>query len=131
MEPGRLLGLCRVLWPRRTKKHSAARRFSESATPTRRHLQSLQRRRARLSSTSFKTATDSITTIALEATFQVLPIYLRLSHHVPALQAFGGPAILLVWLYVMANVIVFGAEVNWWLAHRRRPSVPEEAAGLA
>ena len=38
----------------------------------------------------------------------------------PRSQAFGGPALLLVWLYVMANVIVFGAEVNWWLAARRR-----------
>ena len=30
------------------------------------------------------------------------------------LQAVGGPELLLIWLYVMANVIVFGAEVNWW-----------------
>ncbi len=59
-----------------------------------------------------------IATVALEATFQVLPVYLRLSKHVPALQALGGPAILLVWLYVMANVIVFGAEVNWWRSRR-------------
>jgi membrane protein len=58
-------------------------------------------------------------TVALEATFQVLPLYLRLSKHVPAAQAFGGPAILLVWLYVMANVIVFGAEVNYWRGRRR------------
>jgi membrane protein len=58
-------------------------------------------------------------TVVLEATFQVLPVYLRLSNNVIALQAFGGPAILLVWLYVMANVIVFGAEVNWWSAKRR------------
>ena len=30
-----------------------------------------------------------------------------------ALQALGGTtALLLVWLYVMANVVVFGAEVN-------------------
>jgi len=58
-----------------------------------------------------------IATVALEATFQVLPVYLRLSAHVPAMQALGGPAILLVWLYVMANVIVFGAEVNWWVSH--------------
>ena len=29
-----------------------------------------------------------------------------------------GPAMLLVWLYVMANVIVLGAEVNWWRAGR-------------
>ena len=67
--------------------------------------------------------------VALEASFQVLPLYVRYSNNVVALKAFGGPALLLVWLYVMANVIVFGAEVNWWLAVRRRP--PEEAAGLA
>jgi membrane protein len=54
-----------------------------------------------------------VATIALEATFQVLPYYLRLSKHVPAAQAFGGPVLLLIWLFVMANVIVFGAEINW------------------
>ena len=49
-----------------------------------------------------------------------------------ALQAFGGPVLLLVWLYVMANVIVFGAEVNWRVAEQRRPAADaEEAAGLA
>jgi membrane protein len=58
--------------------------------------------------------------VILTATFQVLPIYLRLvSHDLRALQALGGPAILLFWLYVMANVIVFGSEVNWWVAQRR------------
>ena len=62
----------------------------------------------------------------------MLPLYVRFSGNVVALKAFGGPALLLVWLYVMANVIVFGAEVNWWLTDRRRPSAPEEeAAGLA
>jgi membrane protein len=54
-----------------------------------------------------------VATIALEASFQVLPQYKGHSKHVPAAQAFGGPALLLIWLYVMANVIVFGAEVNW------------------
>jgi membrane protein len=54
-----------------------------------------------------------VATVALEATFQVLPLYVRLSSHVPAAQAFGGPALLLIWLYLMANVIVFGAEFNW------------------
>ena len=74
-----------------------------------------------------------IATIALEASFQVLPVYLRLSKNVIALQAFGAPALLLVWLYLMSNVIVFGAEVNWWLARgRRQASVElEEAPGLA
>ncbi len=54
-----------------------------------------------------------VATVALEATFQVLPFYLRLSKHVPAAVAIGAPVLLLIWLYVMANVIVFGAEVNW------------------
>ena len=58
-------------------------------------------------------------TIGLEASFQVLPVYERYAHVNPALRAFGGPAILLVWLYVMANLVVFGAEVNWWRAQRR------------
>ena len=73
-----------------------------------------------------------LATVVLEATFQILPLYLRLSKDSPTLQAFGGPAILLVWLYLMANVIVFGAEVNWWWA-RRRQRLPEleETAGLA
>jgi membrane protein len=59
-----------------------------------------------------------VATIALEASFQVLPVYLRLSKHVPAAQAFGGPVLLLIWLFVMANVIVFGAEINWRRAQR-------------
>ena len=69
-----------------------------------------------------------VAAVGLESTFQVLPVYLRLSNNVPAAQAFGGPVILLVWLYVMANVLVLGAEVNWWLGRR-----PEESgiAGLA
>lgn len=54
-----------------------------------------------------------VATVALEATFQVLPFYLRLSKHVPAAQVIGGPVLLLIWLYVMSNMIVFGAEVNW------------------
>src|SRR6266540_4563016 len=73
-----------------------------------------------------------VATAALEASFQVLPLYLRLSKNVIALQAFGAPALLLVWLYVMANVIVFGAEVNWWLARGRHELLKtQEAAGLA
>jgi membrane protein len=73
-----------------------------------------------------------VATVVLEASFQVLPIYLRISKDVIALQAFGAPALLLVWLYLMANVIVFGAEVNWWLARGRREAIdPQEAPGLA
>jgi membrane protein len=63
--------------------------------------------------------------ILLEATFQVLPQYVQLSKHNPVLQALSGPAVLLVWLYVMANVIVLGAEVNWWRAGRSLPPSDE------
>src|SRR5437879_4816352 len=62
--------------------------------------------------------------VVLEASFQILPVYERYADVNPALRAFGGPAILLVWLYVMANFVVFGAEVNWWLQRRRRSEAP-------
>lgn len=57
-------------------------------------------------------------TIALQATFQLLPLYLRLSNESVALQVFGGPVVLLVWLYVMANLVLLGATLNSWLATR-------------
>src|SRR3954463_4055967 len=69
--------------------------------------------------------------ILLEGTFQLLPLYQRYADLNPALRAFGAPAILLVWLYVMANVIVFGAELNWWIARRAEQRQVEELAGLA
>jgi membrane protein len=73
-----------------------------------------------------------VAAVVLEASFQVLPVYVRFSSNVVALKAFGGPALLLVWLYVMANVIVFGAEVNWRFAQRRGTVVEgDEGAGLA
>jgi membrane protein len=52
--------------------------------------------------------------VLLEGTFQFLPVYVNVSKQNPVLQTLSGPAVLLVWLYVMANVIVLGAEVNWW-----------------
>jgi membrane protein len=69
--------------------------------------------------------------IVLEATFQVLPLYQRYADLNPGLRAFGAPAILLVWLYVMANVIVLGAELNWWRARRADQRLLEELPGLA
>jgi YihY family inner membrane protein len=69
--------------------------------------------------------------ILLEGTFQVLPLYQRYADLNPALRAFGAPAILLVWLYVMSNVIVLGAEINWWRARRAEQRQVEELAGLA
>src|SRR5207245_1558902 len=57
--------------------------------------------------------------VLLEASFQVLPVFVQLAGINVTLRVLGGPAILLLWLYVMANVIVFGAELNWWLGERR------------
>ena len=71
-----------------------------------------------------------LTTVVMEASFQVLPIYLRLSQDSPIQQVLGGPVILLVWMYLMANVIVFGAEFNWWRSRRRQARL-EEVPGLA
>jgi membrane protein len=68
----------------------------------------------------------------LEASFQVLPVFVRLAGVNPTLRVLGGPAILLLWLYVMANVIVFGAELNWWRSERVRLRHTEPALeGLA
>jgi membrane protein len=58
--------------------------------------------------------------IVLEASFQGLPIFVRLADVNVTLRTLGGPAILLLWLYVMANVIVFGGEINWWWRERHR-----------
>jgi uncharacterized BrkB/YihY/UPF0761 family membrane protein len=61
----------------------------------------------------------AVAAVLLEASFQALPIYVRVSKENPVLQTLSGPAILLVWLYVMANVIVIGSEVNFHLRARQ------------
>jgi len=66
--------------------------------------------------------------LVLEASFQGLPIFVRLADVNVTLRTLGGPAILLLWLYVMANVIVFGGELNWWWRERRRTA--EEPVSL-
>ncbi len=64
--------------------------------------------------------------VVLEASFQVLPLFVRFADVNVTLRTLGGPAILIVWLYVMANVLVFGGEVNWWARERRaHREVPE------
>ena len=69
-------------------------------------------------------------TLLLQATFQLLPVYGEYATENVALQI-GSPAVLIVWLYLMANVIVFGAEVNWWWARRGDARAAEEVPGLA
>lgn len=72
-----------------------------------------------------------LASILLEASFQVLPVFVRLAGVNVTLRVLGGPAILLLWLYVMSNVIVFGAELNWWLAEQRSSRDAEPLDGLA
>ncbi len=65
--------------------------------------------------------------ILLEASFQVLPVFVRIADINVTLRVLGGPAILLLWLYVMSNVIVFGAELNWWISERRASRADAQA----
>ena len=69
--------------------------------------------------------------LILQASFQILPVFVRAAQGLVALQAFGGLALLLFWLYLMANVLVLGAEVNWWLSRGRRALAEERPSGLA
>jgi uncharacterized BrkB/YihY/UPF0761 family membrane protein len=71
-----------------------------------------------------------VASVLLQGSFQLLPLFVRLSRELVALQTYGGLVLLLVWLYVMANILVLGAEVNWWLARGRRPP-PDESPGVA
>ena len=73
-----------------------------------------------------------IAALLLQASFQILPIFVRLTAgELVALQAFGGLALLLFWLYLMANILVLGAEVNWWLTRGRAQAAAEEGVGVA
>jgi membrane protein len=67
--------------------------------------------------------------LVLEASFLALPFFVRHASVNLTLRTLGGPAILLLWLYVMANVIVFGAEINWWWNERRKESAPATLTG--
>ena len=76
--------------------------------------------------------------VVLVGTLQALPLFVFLTSEIVALQALGTTFLLLVWLYVMANVIVFGAALNYVLAYGvtgravepRRPEAPVADATL-
>jgi membrane protein len=73
-----------------------------------------------------------LASILLQVSFQALPLYVALSQRdeVLTLRALGAPVILLIWLYLMANAIVLGAEVNWWRS-RSRAEEADAVPGLA
>lgn len=71
-----------------------------------------------------------VSTVLFQALFSALSLYLRFSDQLLALRAFGGLVLLLVWLYLMMNVIILGAEINWWQWSRHQPEEPE-LGGLA
>jgi membrane protein len=75
----------------------------------------------------------ALAAVVLEASFQILPVFVRLADVNPVLRVLGAPVILLLWLYLMANVVVFGAELNWWRSERARSRTREPAPleGLA
>ncbi|MFQ5426974.1 MAG: YihY/virulence factor BrkB family protein [Gaiellales bacterium] len=56
--------------------------------------------------------------VALSASFQAVPLFVGATDSLVALRAFGGATLLLVWLFLMANILVLGAVVNWRLAAR-------------
>ena len=66
-------------------------------------------------------------TILLQMSFAVLPVYLNVAETLPALKAFGGIVLLLTWLYLMGNIVMLGAELNWWFGRGRRLVVEESA----
>ena len=63
--------------------------------------------------------------IALAVTIQSLPLFVAITGDIVALQALGATFLLLVWLYVMANVIVFGAALNYEWAFGSKGLVPQ------
>jgi membrane protein len=64
-----------------------------------------------------------IGTALLQLTFESLPLYVRSVEGLPALKAFAGVAVLLVWLYLMGNVVLIGGAVTWWSARGRTAGV--------
>ncbi len=67
--------------------------------------------------------------VVLAVTIQGLPLFVAVTGEIVALKALGATFLLLVWLYVMANVIVFGAALNyeWSFGSTGRTPQPKHA----
>jgi membrane protein len=69
-------------------------------------------------------------TVLFQISFLAVPYYLQRADVLVALRAFGGVVLTLIWLYLMANIIVLGAEINWRHWSRHQPA-DDELTGLA
>jgi membrane protein len=65
-------------------------------------------------------------TVLLQFTFESLPLYVRSVAGLPTLKLFGGALVLVVWLYLMGNVVLLGGAATWWSA-RGRAATAESA----
>lgn len=70
-------------------------------------------------------------TLLFQVSFLAVPYYLQRADVLVALRAFGGIVLTLIWLYLMANIIVLGAEINWRHWSRHQPAEDDDLAGLA
>ena len=57
--------------------------------------------------------------LLLQASFQILPLFVRATEGLVTLQAFGGLVLLLVWLYVISRLFTGAAFLNSTLWLRR------------
>jgi uncharacterized BrkB/YihY/UPF0761 family membrane protein len=58
-----------------------------------------------------------LVSVAMAITIQLLPLFVFVTSEIVALQALGTTFLLLVSLYVMAIMIVFGAALNYVIAY--------------
>jgi membrane protein len=68
-----------------------------------------------------------VATALLQLTFESLPLYVRSVEGLPTLKAFGGAAVLLVWLYLMGNFVLLGGAITWWSSRGKQAAAATAA----
>lgn len=58
-------------------------------------------------------------TVTMQAGFFFLPLYVDVIDTVASLKALGGIVVLLIWFFLMGNILLLGAEINWWYGRGR------------
>jgi membrane protein len=67
--------------------------------------------------------------VTMQVGFFCLPLYVDVIDTVASLKALGGIVVLLVWFFLMGNILLLGAEINWWYG-RGRHGVQRDGAEL-